>query len=311
MSVYNGGDALAPTIESVCGQEGVDFEFIIVDDGSNDRSGEILSSFAARDPRIRVISQENAGLTRALIRGCAEVTAPVIARQDVGDRSLPGRFRAELNLLWGDERNILASCGTRFVSPDGDHLYTVTQTSDRADRGLRAETVDKLCGPSHHGSAMFRRSDYENVGGYRPQLLIAQDMDLWVRLAVLGRVVADPTVYYEAEIGLTGISAGRSHLHREIGEAILRGAALRARGESEAENLVALEALTRAALGTKGNRADAAYFIGACLMARNPCQARVYFRQSLRENPLHLRAWMSFCRSVIHSQVRSTPREQG
>ena len=54
-----------------------------------DQSGEILNAYAASDPRIRLISQENAGLTRALIRGCAEATAPVIARQDVGDRSLP------------------------------------------------------------------------------------------------------------------------------------------------------------------------------------------------------------------------------
>lgn len=299
MGVYNGGAALTPTIDSVCAQEGVDFEFIIVDDGSRDDSGTILKSHADRDSRIRVITQENAGLTRALIRGCENATAPVIARQDVGDRSLSGRLRAGLDLLTGDPANVLASCGTRFVSPEGEHLYDVTQTSEAADQGLHVTTVEQLCGPSHHGAAMFRRDSYEQAGGYRSQLWMAQDMDLWLRLAEQGRVVADPAIHYEAEIGLGGISAGRTHAHEEIGAAILRGAALRARGESETDNLAVLDKLTRQARDAKGRRAEAAYFIGSCLKDRNPALARSYFRRTIKTDPMHLRGWVALGKSML------------
>ena len=65
-------------------QEGVDLEFIIVDDGSTDASAGMLDEFARADRRIRVIHQENRGLTRALIRGCAAAGGKFIARQDCG-----------------------------------------------------------------------------------------------------------------------------------------------------------------------------------------------------------------------------------
>ena len=72
MSVYNGAKYLRESIESILSQEGVDFEFIIVNDGSTDNSKNILVEYAARDNRIRIIEQENKGLTCALIRGCKE-----------------------------------------------------------------------------------------------------------------------------------------------------------------------------------------------------------------------------------------------
>ena len=72
MSVYNGASHLRASIDSILQQDGVDFEFIIVDDGSTDESPSILDDYAARDARIRLIHQENQGLTKALIRGCAE-----------------------------------------------------------------------------------------------------------------------------------------------------------------------------------------------------------------------------------------------
>ncbi len=61
MSVYNGADHLIKSVESILVQEGVDFEFIIVNDGSTDESEEILAAFARRDNRIHFIEQEITG----------------------------------------------------------------------------------------------------------------------------------------------------------------------------------------------------------------------------------------------------------
>ena len=72
MGVFNEAAVLAPTLDSILAQTERDFELIVVNDGSTDpRVGEILAEYARRDARLRVLTQANAGLTRALIAGCA------------------------------------------------------------------------------------------------------------------------------------------------------------------------------------------------------------------------------------------------
>ena len=66
MSVYNGEDFLAKAIESILGQTFKDFEFLIINDGSRDKSSEIAGKFAQADRRIRLIEQDNKGLVAAL-----------------------------------------------------------------------------------------------------------------------------------------------------------------------------------------------------------------------------------------------------
>src|SRR6516164_7854765 len=161
MSVYNGATDLAVTMDSILLQEGVDLEFIVVNDGSTDKSGEILDDYARRDDRVRVIHQENTGLTRALIRGCALATGEFIAREDAGDVSLPGRLAAQLNVFKNNVSVVMTSCGTRFAGPDGEVLYEVCQTGDELHRGLQHIEIK---GTSSHPSVMFKRKSYETVG---------------------------------------------------------------------------------------------------------------------------------------------------
>ena len=99
MGVYNGASTLPATMDSILCQDGVELEFIVVNDGSTDETGEILDGYARRDRRVRVIHQENTGLTRALIRGCAAATGEFVARQDTGDISLPGRLKSQVAVL--------------------------------------------------------------------------------------------------------------------------------------------------------------------------------------------------------------------
>ena len=78
MPVYNGEEFLAEAIESILNQTFNDFEFIIVDDGSQDGSAEMIRAFAARDERIRVIQHErNRGLTSARNSGIGRLPRPI------------------------------------------------------------------------------------------------------------------------------------------------------------------------------------------------------------------------------------------
>src|SRR3954452_13603182 len=130
MSVYNGATTLRETLDSIRAQQGVELEVIVVDDGSTDGTAEILD--AAKG--LRVIHQENQGLTRSLITGCRAARAPFIARHDSGDRSHPDRLRKQLDLITSADDIVLVSCSTQYVGPRGEPLYVVSLDGDDVRR---------------------------------------------------------------------------------------------------------------------------------------------------------------------------------
>src|SRR5205823_11853562 len=85
MPVRNGESFLAEAIESILNQTFRDFEFVIVDDGSTDRTPELLQQFKQKDRRIRVIARKHRGLTISLNEAISLSTGPLIARMDDDD----------------------------------------------------------------------------------------------------------------------------------------------------------------------------------------------------------------------------------
>ena len=291
MSVFNGADTLRDSVESVLSQEGVDFEFIIVNDGSTDATAALLESLAAADERIRVLHQSNQGLTKALIKGCTLARGDYIARQDCGDRSLAGRLRAQVDVMHSRPEAALVSCGTRFVGPHLEPLYDVTLTEAEAESGLRTLELSQLRGPAHHGGTLFRRELYERVGGYREQFYFAQDLDLWPRLVEHGRHVALPDLLYQATFALGSISSLQRQRQIECAALILECARLRRQGKSDAPVLSrASQIIPRTATASRNEKASALYFVGTCLSNRRDPRARRYYREALRANPLHVKS---------------------
>jgi glycosyltransferase involved in cell wall biosynthesis len=305
MSVYNGASDLAVTMDSILSQEGVEFEFIVVNDGSSDRSGAILNEYAQRDDRLHVIHQENTGLTRALIRGCDAARGEFIARQDAGDISLPGRLRSQAAILRERRDCVFVSCWTDVVGPKGEFLYTSRGTglastpinifSQQAKWGV----VD---GPTHHSSVMFRAKEYTLSGGYRPEFYFGQDWDLWYRLASLGTFCILQTRLCICRFKLDSISASRKS--EQEGFALLSQKALRARQAGLSDQLFLDEARILASSvkkQTNGRRDRAAtnYFIGKCLLDNSNKSAFRYLLATVTEHPLHFAAWASLTRSLL------------
>ncbi|MDD1444208.1 glycosyltransferase, partial [Dolichospermum sp. ST_sed3] len=221
MGVYNGADTLRTSIDSILSQNGVDLELIIVNDGSADRSGQILDEYQQKDSRIKTFYQDNQGLTKALIKGCGVAKGKYIARQDAGDVSNTFRFRKQVDLFEAHPNAVLASCGTRFIGPEGEHLYDVMQDPSTATKQFLTLDPKKIKGPSHHGCTMFRRSIYEKVGGYRSCFYFAQDLDLWIRLVEHGEHVIVPETLYQALISVESISGLYRKKQIEITKLIL------------------------------------------------------------------------------------------
>ncbi len=304
VGVHNGRPALRETLENILSQAGVDLELVLVDDGSTDGSESVLTAYAAREQRIRIVRQEQAGLTSALIRGCALARGEYIARQDVGDISLPGRLRTQLDWLAARPGTVLASCGMRMVGPRGEVLYEVLRDDGDVSRTLHTRGPVELDGPPHRrgvrvpaappgASSVFRRAAYEKVGGYRAQFYFAQDLDLWVRLTEVGDYTVVPEILYRAAVGPDSISG---HYRREqvaLTQLIAESARLRRAGLGDEAVLQRAAAIRPASVSRerRAARSRALYFIGACLRKRCDPAAVEYFKRAIRENPLLLRAW--------------------
>ena len=292
MSVYNGDATLEATLDSVLSQEGCDFEFVVVNDGSTDKSRQILDAYASRDARLRVVDQANTGLTRALIAGCAVARGEFIARQDVGDISLPLRLHLQHKLLRERADVVLVSCGCRVLGPRDEHLFDVNRIGDELERGLSWLDVAQLQGPPHHGSTMFRRQTYLEVGGYRPTFVVAQDMDLWLRLAETGRCWGLDVVGYEATLAANSISGRRRDEQIRLGTLAVACATRRRAGGTDQSLLDAAKLPLKQPRKpmTKREEAKFLYFIGSCLRKRDPATSKAYFRESARTYPLLVRA---------------------
>ena len=190
MPVRNGGDYLDAALASIRRQTFADIEIVVVDDRSTDGTATLLARHAAEDGRIRVVSATGAGIVDALNQGLAETRADLVARMDADDISEPDRLARQVAEM--DARPELVLLGTGAVVIDargrvGEVVAVETDPARLAER-LRLEN------PFLHPTVVMRRGAVAAAGGYRRQLALAEDYDLWTRLARQGAVanLADP-----------------------------------------------------------------------------------------------------------------------
>lgn len=305
MSVYNGAEHVASAIDSILAQLGVQFEFIIVNDGSTDATREVLVRYAS-DPRIRILEQTRTGLTGALIAGCAAARGEYVARQDADDVSLPGRLRLQAALLRSDAGVAFVSCESEVVGPGGEILFL---QSRRLDSNVATrELFDRISSPPGHGSVMFRRSCYEAVGGYRPEFLRAQDADLWLRLGTAGRLAYVPQPLYRYRVATNGISGEDDPIRRYFIDLVDRCFEARSRGGDDREILAAACAPQPVEDGDRRRRVYGTYyFIGRCLMRRGDPRAIPYLLDCVRANPFFARGWLMLAVALVARPWQQTP----
>ena len=179
MAVHNDERHLGTAIESILTQTFDDFEFIIVEDGSIDRSPAILSDYAQRDQRIRILrNPDNLGLTRSLNRGLEEARGRFIARMDSDDISLPRRFELQLQQFKNNSGVVL--CGTRTISIDADGRRRAYGGGPSDIRVMQWYSVFRPA--VAHPTAMFRAKLLHAGLRYDESLRTAQDFDMWSRM---------------------------------------------------------------------------------------------------------------------------------
>lgn len=194
MSVRNGEATVSLAIESIFDQTFQDFEFIIVDDGSTDRSAEVLERYAARDPRLRLFRQSGKGLAAALNYGIAQARGAWIARMDADDVSAPGRFEQQMAIASRNPAIGVIGTGAWMKSGTGENLG-VWLKPEHHDVLVREMYRDN---PFIHPSVIMRRDAVIAAGGYHEDLRRAQDAELWSRMASVCEFynVQEPLIEY-------------------------------------------------------------------------------------------------------------------
>jgi len=290
MSVFNGARSLLGTLDSVLGQQDCRLEFVVVNDGSTDETAAILDAYAQRDPRLRVFHQSNTGLTKALIRGCAEAKGSFIARQDAEDLSLPGRFKEQCDFLSAHPDVVLVAGGVRNMAPGGEWIGDYEPPDDiQTPLDITRLKLPPLMG------TMFRRDAYLRVGGFRPQFVVSQDVDLWLRLLEAGPCKGLRRPHYQQVLTLGGISSRRREEQVQACRHAIECALCRRSGQPEPRAPAIAVRRSSPARKMRGyEKARFHYFLGTCLRHHNPEAAMRYFRLAIRENPLHLKALIRY-----------------
>ncbi|VAX19847.1 Glycosyltransferase [hydrothermal vent metagenome] len=177
MSVYNDEWYVREAVDSVLTQTFDSFEFIIIVDGSTDDTPNIIQSYD--DDRLKIIAQENTGLTKALNRGLGVAKGMYIARQDADDFSHPERLEKQVSFLNKKPHIAMTGCWATLVDEDGETIKSLQLAAD-------PEKIVETLGNENqfvHGSMMIRKDALENVGGYREEFRYSQDYDLALRMS--------------------------------------------------------------------------------------------------------------------------------
>jgi glycosyltransferase involved in cell wall biosynthesis len=192
MPVYNADDFVREATESILQQTFTDFEFIIIDDGSTDKSREILEELARRDTRIRLVSRPNTGYTIALNEALQLARAQYVARMDADDISMPDRFEKQVKYLRTHPDCVLVGSRILTIDPFGSPLYEPRHKL--VHEAIEAELLAGVGWAIVHPASMMVREQIEAVGGYRAEMEPSEDLDLFLRLSERGKIANLPEV---------------------------------------------------------------------------------------------------------------------
>jgi hypothetical protein len=239
MPVYNGESFLRDAVDSVLTQTLAEFELIVIDDGSTDSTPEILAGYAAQDQRVLVHRQPNSGRAIALNRGFAVARAPFVARLDADDLAVTHRLEHQRQFLLEHPEVAVVGGAITFVDRAARSFAEVRYPL--ADVEIRKALEHTT--PLAHPAVMLRRDAFDRVGGYRVQFKVAEDIDLWLRLAVENSFanLPEPVTRYRIHPGQDTARA----VQQMVLETVAARVAARARAGGLPDPLDTVEAIDR------------------------------------------------------------------
>lgn len=209
LPVYNGGAYLKDAIRSILDQDYSDFELILVDDGSTDKSLEVSKAFALTDSRIRIFARPNSGLVATLNFAIGQAAGSFIARMDADDVAHSSRFRRQLEFLTSNPDCVVVATRVNVIDEHGERIRTSKPNAWCSDQYFPAGGIT-IC----HPTTMFRLSAFARTKGYREEFFAAEDYQLWYEMSEHGRICELPDVLLDYRVHSASVSSRKMESQR-------------------------------------------------------------------------------------------------
>jgi glycosyltransferase involved in cell wall biosynthesis len=182
ITCFNNQDVISDTIKSIQNQTYENFEVIIVNDGSTDKTNEVLNKFSLSDLRIKIFSPGRIGRAKALNEGLKNCKGKYIAINDADDFSLP--FRIQKQVEWLELNHETGLLGTaKIVREKNIDTFEPVLIND-----LEIRKFFLVGQPIQHSSVMVRKELMNSIGGYDEKLPFLLDRDIFIRIAKLSKL---------------------------------------------------------------------------------------------------------------------------
>jgi glycosyltransferase involved in cell wall biosynthesis len=285
MPAYNAEKYIGEAIASVLQQTFTDFELLIVNDGSTDRTINIIKTFD--DPRIRLINQPNLGVAAALNNGLKEAKTNYIARFDADDICLPERLQRQYYFLLNNPEYIIVGSKADYIDMNSEYVFSY---SPPAYNNEEIQQLEILQCAFIHSTVLFKKQTVIDAGGYNVHAHNFEDHLLWSTILKEGKAYNLPQVLLKVRLNPQSVTIDetwRSKRFRKIKySAITKGNITKEEGKE-----------LQTILKQQNNRQikEGSYY---ALLAKKylwdnhqPRKARINLRKTLSLKPLSLQSY--------------------
>ena len=182
LPVYNDEEFISKYVSSVLKSTYKNFELIIINDGSTDKSPEIINDF--KDPRIKLYDKQNSGLIESLNYGLTKCNSEIIMRMDGDDEISENKIEIQLKSFLNSD-SVLHGTGAKIIDNSSRVLQEISVNEDHKDiiNNLRTLNTSMI-----HPSIMFYKDIILKSGGYDSKFEVAEDYELYYRISRIGKL---------------------------------------------------------------------------------------------------------------------------
>ncbi|MBU1160254.1 MAG: glycosyltransferase [Patescibacteria group bacterium] len=210
MPVYNCEKYLNEAIDSILNQTFKDFEFLIINDGSIDKSLEIIKKY--KDNRIKIINNEkNLGIVKTLNRGLKLASGKYIARMDADDISMPERFEKQIEFLEKNTDIVLVGTAFNVINENGKLIEKRILPTSPEEIKKKLIKANILC----HPSVMFIKKICSQIGLYDENWQYVEDYDFYFRVANKFKMANLKQVLFSWRVNMSGTCTTRTKIQKE------------------------------------------------------------------------------------------------
>lgn len=230
MSVRNNERYVRSACESVLSQTVEDFELVVLDNGSTDRSAAIIADLAAEDKRVRLVSREERSLIQSRNELLEMARSPIVAWMDSDDLARPRRLETQLAMLDASPDLVCVGGAAVVVDPDGDRIdFEVYPEDHETIVDLQMQGVGGMRFPC----VTMRREVALKLGGFRQPFHMCEDFDLLMRMSEVGRMANTSRIVLEYREHLRNTSRMLRHRWPVYRDFVLKLAHQRAKSGSD------------------------------------------------------------------------------